>query len=97
MPLAAARREMRTHYSLAAATERQRPGENGIGEYLDQGAADDQILLNLEVPCPWRPLPPLGDVVPRDHASASMLAFTINRQSFDRGATAASAPGRSFV
>ena len=77
--------------------EGERPDESGIGEYLDQGPADDQVLLDLEVLGPRRPLPPLGDVVPRDHASASMLAFTSNRQSLDRGASAASAPGRSFV
>ena len=80
-----------------AATEGERPGESGIGEYLDQGPADDQVLLDLEVLGPRRPLPPLGDVVPRDHASGSMFAFTNSLQSFDRGTSAASAPGTSFV
>ena len=80
-----------------AAPESQRPGEHRIGEHRDQGAADDQILLDLEVLAPRRALPPVGDVVPRDHASGSMLAFTNSRQSFDRGAPSALAPGRSFV
>ena len=79
------------------AAEGERPGENRIGEYLDQGPADDEVLLDLEVLVPGRLRPPLGDVVPRDHASASMLAFTNSRQSCDRGASVASAPGRSFV
>ena len=76
--------------------EGERPGKKRIGEYLDQGTADDQVLLDLEILAPRRPLPPLGDVVPRDHASVSMLAFTNSRQSFDRRAPSASAPGRRF-
>ena len=83
--------------TIRAASEGERPSENRIGEYLDQGPADDQALLDLEVFGPRRPLPPLGDVVPWNHASASMLAFTNSRQSFDRGASTASAPGKSFV
>ena len=79
------------------AAEGERPGENRIREYLDQGPADDEVLLDLEVLVPGRLRPPLGDVVPWDHASASMLAFTNSRQSCDRGASVASAPGRSFV
>lgn len=44
--------------------EGEGPDQDCIGEDLDQGTADDQILLYLEVFAPWRPLPPLGDVVP---------------------------------
>jgi hypothetical protein len=35
-----------------AAPEGQRLGEREFGEYLDQGAADDEILLDLEIVYP---------------------------------------------
>ena len=80
-----------------ASPKRERPRENRIRVHRDQGAADDQVLLDLEILAPRRPLPPLADVVPRDHASVSILVFTSSRQSFDRFAPSASASGRSLV
>ena len=77
--------------------ECERLRENWIGVQRDQGAADNQVLLDLEILAPRRLLAPLGDEVSRDHASVSMLAFTSSRQSFDRRAPSASTPGRSLV
>ena len=72
---------------MKRAPEGECPCKSRIGEYLYQGPADDQILLYLEVLVPGCVRPLLGDVIPRDHESASMLAFTNSRQSFDRGAS----------
>ena len=80
-----------------ASPEGEPLGEHRIGEHLDQGAADNEVLLDLEALAPRRPRPPLGDVVSWDHESVSTLEFTNSRQSVERGAPSASALGSSFV
>lgn len=54
-------------------------------------------VLNLEVLALGHLLPPMGDVVRRDHASTSTPAFTNSRQSFERTAPPTPELGRSFV
>jgi len=58
-----------------AAPERKSFAQERVREYLDERAADDEILLDLEILHPRGLRPPLGDVVPRDHNSASTLAL----------------------
>ncbi len=50
--------------------------QNGMREDLDEGAADDEILLDLDVLRPRRTRAPLEDVVARDHRSGSTSALT---------------------
>jgi len=59
-----------------AAPERKRIAQVPMRKYLDERAADDEILLDLEVLNPRGYRPPLGDVVTRDHSSASTFALT---------------------
>jgi len=56
-------------------TEGESLMERGMREYLDQRAADDEVLLDLEVLNPRRFRPPFGDVVARDHRSGSTSAL----------------------
>jgi hypothetical protein len=58
------------------APERKSIAQDRMRENLDDRPADDQILLDLEVLDPGGMCPPLGDVVARDHSSASTLALT---------------------
>jgi hypothetical protein len=45
-------------------------------KYLYERAADDEILLDLEVLDPRNDRPPFADIVAGDHNSASTFALT---------------------
>ena len=59
-----------------AAPERQRIAQMPMRKYLDERAADDEILLDLRVLNPRSFRPPFGNIVTRDHSSASTFALT---------------------
>ena len=62
-----------------------------IGKNLRERTADDQILLDLKILIPGSPVTPFTDMVLRYHASISIFALTISRQSLALGEPPASA------
>ena len=68
-----------------SAAKRERSRDRRIREELDQCPANDEILLDLRIVDPGCVLPPLSNVVARDHVSISTVALTRIFQSALRG------------
>jgi hypothetical protein len=64
-------REQEELVERGAPSEGKGPAEGLVAEDRDDGPADDEVLLHLGVLHPGRLAAPLGDEVPRDHASGS--------------------------
>ena len=63
------------------AAKRERVMQDRVRKDRDKGAADDQILFDLNVLRPRRLLPPFEDMVPRNHRSTSTSVFRNSFQS----------------
>ena len=80
-----------------SAAESETVRQLGCAEQLDDGAADDEVLLDLGVERPRRLLPPRGDVIPGDHVSGSTSTLMMSFQLGSRVAPAVLAARRSGV
>ena len=81
----------------SATTKGQATRQLGNPVQLDDGTADDEILLDLRVEQPGSLRAPGRDVVPRDHASGSTSTLTMSFQPGRRTAPAVLAARRNGV
>src|SRR5690606_6207378 len=78
-------------------TKGERFREPRSREDLDEGAADHEVLLDLDILNPRRMGTPCGDEVARDHVSTSISAFTSSFHFADRDARCADSDGTSAM
>ena len=63
-----------------AAPQHQLPAQQRVVGYLDHGARQQQVLLNLVLVLPWVGDAPLDDVASPDQRSGSTSSFTKTSQ-----------------
>src|SRR5690606_7126231 len=80
-----------------APTEGERLCEARAREDLDEGTADDEVLLDLDVLNPRSMGAPCGDEIARDHVSTSISAFTSSFHFDDRDARCVASDGTSAM